>query len=112
MKIFSKYNSKLLLNVLYGNKILGCFARSYDESHKKSNRIHLVSSVLNLSHEYEVEREEYLRTQFLREQGISVENVNVFLGCDQTDVLEIVKENSFLSDVKRLITEFNEGRFR
>lgn len=33
----------------YGISILGCFARSFDESHNKNNSIHLICSIVLLN---------------------------------------------------------------
>nr|QWO71412.1 RNA polymerase [Termitomyces sp. T28]QWO71415.1 RNA polymerase [Termitomyces sp. T60a]QWO71420.1 RNA polymerase [Termitomyces sp. T99]QWO71421.1 RNA polymerase [Termitomyces sp. T132]QWO71424.1 RNA polymerase [Termitomyces sp. T8] len=99
------YLDEFMLNVLCGNKIIGCFARSYDESHIKSERIHLVSSIIGLSQDSEIKKEENLRLEYLKGEGL---DPNYFENWSQLEVFLITKENSFFRDVLRLESNYNE----
>nr|QWO71425.1 RNA polymerase [Termitomyces sp. T73sscA] len=70
MIIVTDNNVEFLLNMLSGSKILGCFARSYDNSHINSERIHLVSSVIGIPSYYEETREKYLKSKIISDNRL------------------------------------------
>ena len=60
-----------MFNKVNYNIILACFARSFDESHIKSKKIHLVNSVVHTPYEVNLDK---IDLDFLREK---IEKKNV-----------------------------------
>ena len=86
-------NTKLQeINDGYGMSILGHFTRSYDESHKQKNRIHLIGSIV-------------LFNSILNIDELDNNLLRSFFSRDEKIFLFIVLEKSYFLDMKLNVYE-------